>query len=213
MLLPICEECYKKFIATKDRNNIYFPYQEPGTSVKEYHKLFQTYLLGSGCHDIATERKNILFVYGLSDENKKEVERFLSLYNIRLVDRNFIAELVCHLVYIEELDNLFGRNDAVPREKSYIPIPMQESGMSVKEYFELFKGYLACMSIAINSEPARDLFIRGLSKENKEEVKGFDGIILNRPVDVLYISDLVCHLSSIEDLKDAIFGKKDKAHN
>ena len=55
MLVPICEKCYKKFVATKAK--ISPPHQDPDISIEEYLKSFQTYI--EEMNDfIATEVKN-----------------------------------------------------------------------------------------------------------------------------------------------------------
>ena len=107
LLVPICEECYKKNVA---RARIPFPYQDPGTPIKEYLKIFQIYLLGF-CNNIDTEAKNRLFVHGLSDKNKEEINRFLSIHNAQLTDKNFVIELVNYLEYLEHLDDVSGKKD------------------------------------------------------------------------------------------------------
>ena len=107
LLVPICEECYKKNVA---RARIPFPYQDPGTPIKEYLKIFQIYLLGF-CNNIDTEAKNRLFVHGLSDKNKEEINRFLSIHNAQLTDKNFVIELVDYLEYVEHLVDISGKKD------------------------------------------------------------------------------------------------------
>ena len=116
MLLPICEECYKKIIATKDRNIVPFPDQGPGMPIKEYHKLFQVYVLGAGYHDMDTKRKNTLFVYGLSDENKEELQQLPFLDN-RLKNEDFIENTVLYLSEVEHFKSvIFGRKDSKPAD-------------------------------------------------------------------------------------------------
>ena len=116
MLLPICEECYKKIIATKDRSVAPFPDQGPGMPIKEYHKLFQVYVLGAGYHDIGTEKKNKLFVYGLSDENKEEL-RQLPFLEVRLKTEDFIENTVLYLSEVEHFKSvIFGRKDSKPTD-------------------------------------------------------------------------------------------------
>jgi len=82
---------------------------------------------------------------------------------------------------------------------------MQDSGMQVKEYYKLFEMFLLGECIPINSMPARNLFILGLSKENKKEIESLSLGSLSRPVDENYISDLVNYLSSVEDFRRTVF--------
>ena len=97
----------------------------------------------------------------------------------------------------------------INQRKHIATSPCQGSDVSVKEYFESFKQYLSDVSIPINSILAKELFIDGLSEENKKEV--YRLLRFNdRPVDATYIMDLVCYLSSLEDFRDTIFGKKDE---
>jgi hypothetical protein len=107
MLVPICEECYEKNAA---RARIPFLCQDPGMPIKEYLKIFQIYLLGLG-NNIDTEAKNRLFVHSLSDKNKEEINKFLSIYNAQPTDKNFMIELVNYLEYLEHLDDVFGKKD------------------------------------------------------------------------------------------------------
>ena len=95
------------------------------------------------------------------------------------------------------------------RKRTIIPPPKQEPGMPVKEYFKQFEMFVLGECIPINSAPARNIFIDGLTNENKEEVKRLSLGFLSRTIDENYIKDLVNYLSSVEDFKDVIFGKKD----
>ena len=94
------------------------------------------------------------------------------------------------------------------RERSIIPFLKQEPGMPVKEYFKRFEMFILGNCIPINSVPARNIFIDGLTSENKEEVKHLSLGSLSRTIDENYIKDLVNYLSSVEDFKAVIFGKK-----
>ena len=93
------------------------------------------------------------------------------------------------------------------KKRSIVPLPMQEPGMPVKEYFKLFEMFITVECVPINSVPARNIFIHGLSNENKEEVKNLSLGSLSRPIDENYIRDLVNYLSSVEDFKHTILGK------
>ena len=96
------------------------------------------------------------------------------------------------------------------KKRSIIPLPMQEPGMPVKEYFKLFEFFITVECVPINSVPARNIFIHGLSNENKEEVKNLSLGSLSRPIDENYIRNLVNCLSSVEDFKHTILGKPQK---
>jgi hypothetical protein len=116
MLLPICEECYKKIVATKARSILApAPCQEPGMPIKEYHKLFQSYLVALG-ESIDTERKNRLFVYGLSDENREEVGN-LAFLSARFKTEDFIENTVVYLSEMEYFKSvIFGKKDSKPAD-------------------------------------------------------------------------------------------------
>ena len=89
-----------------------FPYQGPDMSVKEYHKLFQMYLIATCCDDIATERKNRLFLFGLTGDNKEEVSR-LPFIEARLRTDDFIEDIVLYLSEVERYkDVIFGKRDS-----------------------------------------------------------------------------------------------------
>jgi len=106
MLVPICEECYKKQVRSRVG---FFPYQAPDMPIKKYLELFQMYL--AGCGDIETLRKNILFVHGLSDENKKEAGR-LPFIEARLNTEDFIKDIMLYLSEVEHYkDVIFGKKD------------------------------------------------------------------------------------------------------
>ena len=107
MLVPICEECYEKTVA---RDRIPLLCQDPGMPIKEYLEIFQMYLLVLG-NNIDTEAKNRIFVCSLSDKNKEEINRFLSIHNAQLTDKNFVIELVNYLEYLEHLDDVSGKKD------------------------------------------------------------------------------------------------------
>ena len=112
MLVPICEECYKKIVA---RARIPSPCQDPGMPIKEYLKIFQIHLVGLG-NIIDTEAKNRLFVQGLSDENKEEVGK-LAFLSARLKTEDFIKNTVCYLSSIEDFKNvIFGKGDIEPMD-------------------------------------------------------------------------------------------------
>ena len=90
----------------KERVNILPPEQEPGMPVKEYYKLFQAFILLK-CIPINSFSARILFIAGLSEENKKEVRRFTSLHN----DRS-ISDMVCYLSNLEDFRSvIFGKKD------------------------------------------------------------------------------------------------------
>jgi hypothetical protein len=126
LLVPICEECFKKIIEEREskvpeRNSekkdedpirerpiIPPPKQEPGMSVKEYFRRFEIYIFGMDL-PIDTENKNILFVHGLSDENNAEVAN-LPFLSDRFESEDFISNTVCYLSSIEDFKNaVFGK--------------------------------------------------------------------------------------------------------
>lgn len=128
MLVPICEECFEKFVKeraekpppkqeagmpVKERVNLLSPKQEPGMPVKEYYELFQAFILLK-CIPINSFSARILFIAGLSEENKKEVRRFTSLHN----DRS-ISDMICYLSSVEAFrKTIFGNIDGlVPDEE------------------------------------------------------------------------------------------------
>ena len=90
MLVPMCEECFRKFscIACIDcyKGSSEFrpklplsPTQGDNMPIKEYLKLFEAYIVVLGLNEDHPGLKNI-FISGLTYENKKELERlpFLS---------------------------------------------------------------------------------------------------------------------------------------
>lgn len=109
MLVPICEECYKKIVAKKALP--LFPCQGPDMPIKEYLKLFQMYLVTLG-ESIDTEKRNRLFVHGLSNENRNEIG-MLPFISARLkADEGFIENTVLYLSSVEDYKNvIFGKRD------------------------------------------------------------------------------------------------------
>ena len=100
MLVPLCEDCFKKFscIACLDcykESSKFRPKKLPppiqgNLPIQEYFKLFETFILGSGISKDHPGLKTI-FINGLSDENKEEV-RELPFGAIRSIE-NIVAYL------------------------------------------------------------------------------------------------------------------------
>src|SRR3984957_18898229 len=102
MLVPICEECFNKYIKMvraqpekdhriskcKECLDIYMcisnpvkisrPTQISGMPVREYYKLFEKYAITNNI-SFDSVLINDTFVRGLSDKNKEEINRFLSI--------------------------------------------------------------------------------------------------------------------------------------
>ena len=93
------------------------------------------------------------------------------------------------------------------REIASLPWPDQDSSMPVKKYFELFKVCCVIAGIPLDTGIASDLFVRGLTTENKKEATEMCNSS-SRPVDGNYLTDLVCYLSSVEDFKRTVFEQK-----
>jgi hypothetical protein len=113
MLVPICEKCYKKFVATKTKLSP--PRQDPNMPIKEYFKLFQIYIVTLDDF-IDIEAINNLFINGLSEKNKQKIGNFLSLHNVRPIDRSFTIKFVSYLEYIEELHKVFDCTNTEPKD-------------------------------------------------------------------------------------------------
>ena len=89
-----------------------------------------------------------------------------------------------------------------------MPPPVQGS-MPIRKYFEIFQFFLTCLGIDSNDNPARnilinDIFIRGLSVENREIVRRD---LNGAPPGRLEIKDITSYLATIEDFKCTIFGE------
>lgn len=116
MLLPICEECYKKIVEMKPRAPP--PQQEPGMLITDYFRLFQTYLETAG-NFVDTESKNKLFVSGLSDENREEVSK-LPFISARLKTEDFMRNTVSFLLEMNEFKSVFfGKRDRKLADKKH----------------------------------------------------------------------------------------------
>lgn len=117
MLVPICEECFKKFV--KEMIVKMPPKQKSGMPVKEYYKLFLVYA-SSLCVLIDSTSAREQFVAGLSEENKKEVRSFGSIHN------QSISDMVCYLATLEDFRKvIFGNIDGlVPDVKPMDVEPM-----------------------------------------------------------------------------------------
>ena len=82
MLVPICEECFKKFscIAYLDcykesselRPKMLIPPIQGDLPIREYFKLFKTFTLALSI-SINNPKLNTIFINGLTNENKEEV--------------------------------------------------------------------------------------------------------------------------------------------
>jgi len=107
MLVSICEECYKKIVAKKTLPS--FPCQGHDMPIKEYFKLFQMYLVALG-ESIDTEKRNRLFITGLSKENRNEIGRLPFLGDRLQTDEGFIENTVLYLSSVEDYKNvIFGK--------------------------------------------------------------------------------------------------------
>src|SRR5579864_4113597 len=93
------------------------------------------------------------------------------------------------------------------RAIALMPPPVQGS-MPIRKYLEIFQFYLACQDVDSNDNSARkilirDLFIRGLSGENREIIRRDIGA----PPARMDITVIVAYLASIEDFKRTIYGE------
>lgn len=106
MLVPICEECFEKFVKEMIAK-MPPPKQKSGMPVKEYYKLFLVYA-SSLCILIDSTFAREQFVAGLSEENKKEVRWFASIH-----DRS-ISDMVGYLSNLEAFRKaIFGNIDGL----------------------------------------------------------------------------------------------------
>src|ERR1051325_4047813 len=115
MLVPICEDCFKKFscIACLDcykesdklRPKMPMPPIQGDLPIQEYFKLFETFISVLGANKDNPILK-IIFIDGLTNENKKEV-REIPFSAVRPIEN-----IVAYLAIVEDFKRtIFGAGE------------------------------------------------------------------------------------------------------
>jgi hypothetical protein len=115
MLVPLCEDCFKKFSciacldcykeSSKFRPKTPIPPIQGNLPIQEYFKLFETFISVS-CISKDHPGLKMIFINGLSDENKEEV-RELPFGAVRPIEN-----IVAYLASVEDFKRtVFGAGE------------------------------------------------------------------------------------------------------